>query len=295
MAKVSNSSSFSPIHFPQMALVSNPSFFLSKQKKNKSQEPKQPGEQKKDDGEKKPKEDDVPAFVVVKVDMHCSGCAKKVRRSIKGFQGVDGVVAEPASGRMTVIGKVDHVKLKKRIETRTRKTVEILNPPAKKDKKDPNPITDLGAEKSPPAAGEKSPKLPTVTTVVLKIPMHCKCEGCYQKIRKTILKIEGVENVAMDGEKGVATAKGTMDAKALPAAVKAKLKKEVEVVPEKKEAGGGVEKKKEKKEGEGEAAAATAAAEVNRMEFYAGYAYRTDMVQAPQYFSDENPTACTIM
>ncbi|KAJ0975889.1 hypothetical protein J5N97_017854 [Dioscorea zingiberensis] len=62
-------------------------------KKNKSQEPKQPGEQQKDDGEKKPKKED---------DMHCSGCAKKFHRSIKGFQGVDGVVAEPVTGRMTV-------------------------------------------------------------------------------------------------------------------------------------------------------------------------------------------------
>lgn len=107
----------------------------------------------------------------------------------------------------------------------------------------------------------------------------------------------GVENVKMDGEKGLATAKGTMDAKALPAAVKAKLKKEVEVVLEKKEAGGGGEKKK--KEGEGEEAPAAAVkevvAEVNKMEFYGGYVYRSDMVQAPQYFSDENPNACAIM
>lgn len=75
------------------------------------------------------------------------------------------MVTDPANGKMTVIGMVDHVKLKKRIEASTRKTVEILNPQAKKEKKDPNPITNDVAKKPPPppppapAADEKKPKL----------------------------------------------------------------------------------------------------------------------------------------
>lgn len=44
------------------------------------------GEKKKDEGGKG-KKDDGPITVVLKVDMHCEGCARKVRHAIKGFEG----------------------------------------------------------------------------------------------------------------------------------------------------------------------------------------------------------------
>lgn len=59
-------------------------------KENKEEEKK--GEEKKNEegGEKKEqdkKEEDQPQEIVVKVDMHCEACARKVARALKGFQG----------------------------------------------------------------------------------------------------------------------------------------------------------------------------------------------------------------
>lgn len=141
----------------------------------------------------------------------------------------------------------------------------------------------------------------------------------------------GVQAVTVDAAKDLVTVKGTMDVKTLPAVLKDKLKRGVEVVPPKKHAGsggggdekkdkggdgGGREKKEEdggggeKKEKEGgggaeKEAVATATmktvAEANKMGYfgrspaYGGYGYRFEMVHAPQIFSDDNPNACSIM
>lgn len=59
-------------------------------KENKEEEKK--GEEKKNEegGDKKEqdkKEEDQPQEIVLKVDMHCEACARKVARALKGFQG----------------------------------------------------------------------------------------------------------------------------------------------------------------------------------------------------------------
>lgn len=47
----------------------------------------------KNDGEKKsadaaPKKDDGVVTVVLKTDIHCEGCAKKIKRAVKKFEGM---------------------------------------------------------------------------------------------------------------------------------------------------------------------------------------------------------------
>ncbi|KAG1362582.1 putative Heavy metal-associated isoprenylated plant protein 5 [Cocos nucifera] len=239
--------------------------------------------------------------------------------------GVEGVKADIATNKLTVLGKADPWKVKERVEAKTRKKVDIISPanPRKKD---------AGGDAKKPAGGDakkpdgKKPKAPAPSTVVLKIRLHC--EGCIQKIRKTIRKIKGVEEVSIDAPKDLVTVKGTMDVKSLPAILKEKLRRSVEIIQPKKDGGGGGgggggekkekgsdgsggEKKEkgdggggEKKDGgkkdDGEKAAATPAAaapmpEVNKMDYYGPYGYRIEMVHAPQLFSDENPNACSIM
>lgn len=46
----------------------------------------QKNEKKKKEGEKKA--DGPPVTVVLKLDLHCEGCANKVKRSIRHFQGI---------------------------------------------------------------------------------------------------------------------------------------------------------------------------------------------------------------
>ncbi|XP_038978193.1 heavy metal-associated isoprenylated plant protein 3-like [Phoenix dactylifera] len=273
------------------------------------------------------KKEEGPAAVVLKVDMHCEGCAKKIKRSVKGLEGVEGVKADIPNNKLTVLGKADPWKLKERVEAKTRKKVDIISPanPAKKD---------AGGDAKKPAGGDAKkpddgkPKAPAASTVVLKIRLHC--EGCIQRIRKTILKIKGVEHVSIDALKDLVTVKGTMDVKSLPAILKEKLKRCVEIIQPKKDDGGGGEKKekggggekKEKGDGGGEKkekggggggekkdgdkkddgekaapppAAPAPVAEMNKMDYYGPYGYRIEMVHAPQMFSDENPNACSIM
>ncbi|KAG4974614.1 hypothetical protein JHK87_031435 [Glycine soja] len=53
-----------------------------------------PHHEKKDKGNKeeakdKKKKEDPPPEIVLKVDMHCEACARKVAKALKGFQGVN--------------------------------------------------------------------------------------------------------------------------------------------------------------------------------------------------------------
>lgn len=131
----------------------------------------------------------------------------------------------------------------------------------------------------------------------------------------------GVDSVVISREEEKVTVEGTMDKKALLEYLKQKVKRNVDEVPAKKGGGGGGEKKEgggggggeekkkedggggEKKEGGG---AAKAVAEVNKMEFHGlggfgayapppPYGYNVNTFHAPQYFSDENPNACSVM
>ncbi|KAI3852681.1 hypothetical protein MKX03_014003 [Papaver bracteatum] len=237
-------------------------------------------EEKKSDGGAK--KDDGIVTVVLKIDMHCEGCAKKVKKSVRHFEGVEEVQGDIASNKLTVKGKVDPVKIKEKLEQKTKKKVELISPlPPKKveggekkveggdKKKEEKKVEEKPAEKKTeekkPAEKkpeEKKPKEAPVVTVVLKIRLHC--EGCITKIRKIITKYKGVQEVKIDNSKDLVTVKGTMDVKSLTPYLKEKLKRSVDIVPPpaapkkddggKKEGNGGGEKKDgggDKKEGGG--------------------------------------------
>ncbi|KAK4348487.1 hypothetical protein RND71_031242 [Anisodus tanguticus] len=204
-------------------------------------------EKKNEAGEKK---NVGPTAIVLKLDLHCEGCAKKVKRSIRHFEGVEEVKADCESGKLTVKGNVDPTWLKDKVASKTKKKVELVSPPPKKDdggsgggdkKSDEKKVEEKKPE-------DKTPKEPQVSTVVLKIRLHC--DGCAHKIKRIIKKIDGVEEVKVDSEKDLVTVKGTMDFKDLIPYLKDKLKRSVEIVPPKKDDGGG--EKKEKEGGGGE-------------------------------------------
>ncbi|XP_027071213.2 heavy metal-associated isoprenylated plant protein 3 [Coffea arabica] len=219
------------------------------EKKNEGEkkvtEAKNQGEKKTADGGGK--KDDAQSPIVLKLDLHCEGCAKKVKRSIKHFDGVEDVKADCASNKLTVTGNVDPGWLREKVEQRTKKKVELLSPPSKKDSGGggDKKADDKADKKSDDKKKDepKKPKEPQVSTVVLKIRLHC--DGCAHKIKRIIKKIDGVEAVVVDNEKDLVTVKGTMDAKDLTPYLKDKLKRTVDVVPPKKEAGGGDKKEKE--------------------------------------------------
>lgn len=227
------------------------------------------GEQKveepKNEAEKKPeaeaKKEEAPVPIVLKLDMHCEGCVKKIKRSVRHLGGVQDVKADMSSNKLTVFGDVDPTLVQAKLAEKTKKKVELISaPPPKKDavaadkKPDEKPPEKKAEEKKPDQKKPEEDKKPKESTVVLKIRLHC--DGCISKIRRIILKIKGVESVAIDGAKDLVTVKGTMDVKELTPYLKDKLKRNVEVVPppkkdEKKEEKDGGGEKKEAKEGGG--------------------------------------------
>ncbi|EMS60631.1 hypothetical protein TRIUR3_14720 [Triticum urartu] len=169
---------------------------------NKKQQKKKEGG---DAGKKKA------APVVLGVDLHCDGCARKVVKAVKAAQGVEGVAADVAAGTVTVSGKaVDPWDLKDRVEARTHKPVAFVsppNPPNPKKKKDGSDTATEGKKgqagdgKGAKAAGDDKKKNNNSkeSTVVVKIGLHCN--GCIDRIRRTAHKIKGVKEVKVDTAK----------------------------------------------------------------------------------------------
>ncbi|CAN4126182.1 unnamed protein product [Withania somnifera] len=239
----------------------------------KKEESKVKGAEKKDEGGEK--KDDV--SIVLKLDLHCEGCAQKVRRFIRHTRGVENVKSDCESGKLTIKGDVDPSWLREKVEIKTKKTVELISSPPKKgssddagdnkggghgagDKKSSEKAEKKTQDKQ---ADEKKPKeIQQVSGVVaLKVRVHC--DGCAHKIKQVIKKIKGVQQVNIESEKDLVTVKGMMDINKLTPYLTKKLKQNVEFVPLKqgkdgdndkkeKESGGG--DKEEKKEGDSKVA-----------------------------------------
>ncbi|XP_011085142.1 heavy metal-associated isoprenylated plant protein 3-like [Sesamum indicum] len=174
--------------------------------------------------------------VVLKADLHCEGCVSKVLKCIRSFDGVD-TASIGDEQRITVVGKVDPVKLRERVEQKTHKKVELISPQPKKDNankkngdgkenakidggnsggdgkqekkkegKDNNSSKNKSDEK------KSKEKEPPVTTAVLKVHLHC--EGCIQKIHKAVTKTKGYQEMKIDRQKELVTVTGAMDMKA---------------------------------------------------------------------------------
>lgn len=56
-------------------------------KEEKKEEAKKEGKEEKEEEKKEEKKEEEPQEIVLKVDMHCEACARKVARALKGFQG----------------------------------------------------------------------------------------------------------------------------------------------------------------------------------------------------------------
>ncbi|XP_057512086.1 heavy metal-associated isoprenylated plant protein 3-like [Actinidia eriantha] len=206
------------------------------------------GAEKKADTVKK---DDGAITVVLKLDMHCEGCATKIKRAVRNYKGVTEVKADIAGNKLTVTGKVDPAKIRTRVEEKTHKKVELLSPQpiiAAAGDGDKKSEEKSGKKSGNKKAEDKKPK-PPVSTVVFKIPLHC--EGCMHKIKRCISRIKDVNSVTIDEKKDWVTVKGAIDANELVPYLKEKLRRNVEVVLAKKEEGGGGDGEKNLKEKEG--------------------------------------------
>ncbi|CAH2074340.1 unnamed protein product [Thlaspi arvense] len=214
----------------------------------------------KPEGEKKPvdaaaaKKGDGGNTIIMKLDMHCEGCGKKIKRLLKHYKGVEDVNIDYKANKLTVIGNVDPAAVRDKVADRIKRKVELVSTAPPKKEAPPSgggggenkPAVEKPAEKK--AADEKPsekkkeegekkapPAPPKESTVVLKTKLHC--EGCEHKIKRIVKKIKGVNSVAIDSAKDLVIVKGILDVKQLTPYLNEKLKRTVEVVPAKKEEG----------------------------------------------------------
>ncbi|XP_010536610.1 PREDICTED: heavy metal-associated isoprenylated plant protein 3-like [Tarenaya hassleriana] len=156
-------------------------------KKSEEKKPENPPEKSGDPKEVVEEEKKKPQEIVLKIYMHCEGCAKKVRRCLKGFEGVEDVMTDCKSGKVIVKGdKADPLKVLERLQRKSNRQVELLSPiPEPKPAEEPE---KKAVEK--PKAEEKKEE---AVTVVLRVHMHC--EACAMEIQKRIMRMKGVESV----------------------------------------------------------------------------------------------------
>ncbi|AES73041.1 putative heavy metal-associated domain, HMA [Medicago truncatula] len=234
-----------------------------------------------------------PAEILLRVFMHCEGCARKVRRSLKDFPGVEEVITDCKSHMVVVKGeKAEPLKVLERVQKKSHRKVELLSPiPIA-------PEEEKIVEEDKAAPEEKKKKEPQIVTVV-KIHMHC--EACAQEIKKRILKMKGVEWVEANLKNSEVSVKGVYDSAMLVEYMYKRIGKHAVIVKEEKKVEEGEENKK--KEGEGdtkpqeeEKETTKLEEEMKKNEHYFNppinmYAYPPP----PQMFSDENPNACCVM
>ncbi|XP_038896060.1 heavy metal-associated isoprenylated plant protein 7-like [Benincasa hispida] len=310
-----------------------------KKDENKPSEKSAPDKEEKKtedskDGEEPTKEQAPPLpppEIVLKVYMHCEGCARKVRRCLRGFEGVEDVITDCKTHKVVVKGeKADPLKVLDRVQRKSHRQVELLSPIPKP----PAPEESKPEEKEKPKPEEKKEE-PQVVTVVLRVHMHC--EACAQEIKKRILRMKGVDAVEADLKGSQVSVTGVFDPPKLVDYVHKRTGKHAVIVktdPEKKEkeaeakeakeekpneesvkekkGDDGGESKEGKKEAEGgggggggEAKATvevvpeeTILVELKKNEYYQHYPQRYAMemyAYPPQIFSDENPNACCVM
>ncbi|KAI9123640.1 hypothetical protein K1719_004940 [Acacia pycnantha] len=252
-------------------------------------------EEKKKEEVKDEKEEEASPEIVLKVDMHCEACARKVARALKGFEGVEEVNADCKGSKVVVKGKkADPMKVCERLQKKSGKKVELISPlpkPSEEKKKE----EEEEAKKKEPE--EKKEETPAVVTVVLKVGMHC--EACAQVIHKRIRKIQGVESVETDLGNDRVVVKGVVEANKLVEYVYKRTGKQASIVKEeekKEEDKKDEDKKKEEDEHkeQEEEEEDNDQTDIKRMEYWPSK-YFTEYADAPQIFSDENPNACCVM
>uniref|UniRef100_A0A0E0K083 HMA domain-containing protein n=1 Tax=Oryza punctata TaxID=4537 RepID=A0A0E0K083_ORYPU len=181
------------------------------------------GEEKKEDAPPPPPPP--PEEVVMRVFMHCEGCARKVKKILRGFDGVEDVVADSKAHKVIVKGKkaaADPMKVVHRVQKKTGRKVELLSlmPPPEEKKEE-----EKKEEPEPPKPEEKEA---TVIAVVLKVHMHC--EACAQVIRKKFLKMKGVQSAEPDMKASQVTVKGVFEESKLTDYVHKRIGKNAAVV-----------------------------------------------------------------
>ncbi|KAJ9539568.1 hypothetical protein OSB04_026074 [Centaurea solstitialis] len=234
------------------------------------------------------------AVIILSVDLHCIGCAKKIEKSLLRMKGVAGVKVDMVKNQVIIEGVVEPQAVCNMITEKTKTSAKILFPL-------PLPLP-----------------VPVVVSsscnshdVELNVNMHC--EACAQQLRHKILKMKGVSKVETEVGCGKVRVMGTMDGEKLVEYVYRRTKKQAKIVPQpqpqpqpdQKELQAKQQVKKEdeidKQEGGDEDAKLDNKEEAdddekkeNQGRMMYDYQPALYLIPPPQLFSDDNPNACSI-
>ncbi|KAG6496303.1 heavy metal-associated isoprenylated plant protein 9-like [Zingiber officinale] len=289
-------------------------------------------QEKKAEEKKEEKAAGPPPPIVLSLDLHCVGCARKIEKCMLRCRGVESVEVDMMQNKVTVKGIVDPQALCSRIQKRTQRQVRVLTP--------------LPPTEGNPKPEADPPQESGMTTVELLVNMHC--EACAEQLKRKILKMRGVQTAKTDMTAGKVTVTGTMTGEKIVEYVHRRTGKIASIVPpppkeeekkeerkpeekapeekseekkkdsnEKKEEGKASEPQEnasDKKEGDAKEEEKKEADDMmKRMMYWPGNFFgeeemaRRMMVHwmpvyitqqppppPPQHFSDENPNACCI-
>ncbi|XP_010555073.1 PREDICTED: heavy metal-associated isoprenylated plant protein 3 [Tarenaya hassleriana] len=205
--------------------------------------------------------------VIMKVYMHCEGCASQVSNCLKGYDGVEQVKTEIEENKVIVSGKFDDPeKILQRVKKKFSRNAELISPkPNPKQEKKESP------KKEPP---------PQIKTAVLKIYMHC--EGCVHEIKRGIGKMEGVLTVEPDMSKSTVVVRGAIDPPKVVEEVKKRMGRHAELISQ-------------RSENKNHNAQKEASCEKGNNVFTYPPQYSIQHSYPCQLFSDENANSCSIM
>lgn len=106
----------------------------TKTEEQKTEEPKKEEETKPEEKPEETKDEAVvppppPTEILLRVFLHCEGCARKVRRCLKDFPGVEDVITDCKSHMVVVKGeKADPLMVLERVQKKSHRKVELLSP-----------------------------------------------------------------------------------------------------------------------------------------------------------------------
>ncbi|KAM3280630.1 hypothetical protein ACQJBY_047440 [Aegilops geniculata] len=167
----------------------------------KKDEAPPPAEQDQKKDEAAPPPPPVPVPVILGVEVHCTGCAKRIRRSLLRCKGVEAVHVDMAANQVTIKGAVDPQALCDRLRAKTKRDAILISPL-------PPPPPAEGEEPAPPPP-PPAPLVSEARTVELLVNMHC--EACAQQLQTKMMRMKGVVSAATDLAAGRLTLSTTVD------------------------------------------------------------------------------------
>ncbi|XP_037468615.1 heavy metal-associated isoprenylated plant protein 9-like [Triticum dicoccoides] len=161
-----------------------------------------PAEEKKDEAAPPPADQDPnkeeppadppspppPVPVILGVEVHCTGCAKRIRRSLLRCKGVETVHVDMPANQVTIKGAVDPQALCDRLRAKTKRDATLISPL-------PPPPPPEGEEPAPPPP-PPAPLVSEARTVELLVNMHC--EACSQQLQTKMMRMKGVVSAQTD-------------------------------------------------------------------------------------------------